>query len=304
MFPSSVYKFPTRNSATTASLTSVLNIVKTMYPADEHGLVLWSHGTGWLPKGYYKKGPIGVRSLNIEQGEQEDKYAHLVKSFGEEDGLEIDIKELAQAIPYKHSYIIFDACLMGGIEVMYELKDITDYIISSPAEILVGGFPYDKVADAVFKEGKTDLEKIARDYYSYYNSFSGERQSATISLIKTEALANLAAESKLLFNAVADKMGEILPSKLQRYYRMNKHWFYDYGDILNAFKDYADVTKALLALDQVVIYKAATDNFLDISINPDKFYGVSSYFPTQPIDQYLEDYYKELEWNKAVGFVK
>ena len=61
-----VYRFPDRNSAEPESLTSTMKVVQTMFPADEYGLFLWSHGTGWLPQGHYSK------------------------SFGSDDGVEID----------------------------------------------------------------------------------------------------------------------------------------------------------------------------------------------------------------------
>ena len=127
-----VYHFPPQNSADAKSLTSVLKITQTMYPAQEYGLVLWSHGTGWLPQGYYSK------------------------SFGADAGKEMDVMELAKALPYKLEFVIFDACLMGGIEVAYELKDSVNYILSSPAEILSSGFPYARVMKHIFKS-PTDM---------------------------------------------------------------------------------------------------------------------------------------------------
>lgn len=33
---------------------------------------------------------------------------------------------------------------MGGIEVAYELRNKTDYMIASPAEVISNGFPYEK----------------------------------------------------------------------------------------------------------------------------------------------------------------
>ena len=44
-----VYQFPDINSATTTALKNAMNLTNTMFPAKEKGLILWSHGTGWLP---------------------------------------------------------------------------------------------------------------------------------------------------------------------------------------------------------------------------------------------------------------
>jgi len=42
-----------QNSASTETLTQIIDKVQKEYPADSYGLVLWSHGTGWLPSDIY-----------------------------------------------------------------------------------------------------------------------------------------------------------------------------------------------------------------------------------------------------------
>ena len=54
----------------------------------------------------------------------------------------MDVLEMVRAITIHLDYIIFDACLMGGIEVAYELRNVADKIGFSQAEILAHGFPY------------------------------------------------------------------------------------------------------------------------------------------------------------------
>jgi len=127
-----------QNSATPLVLRSVLNKMKSIFPADDYGLILWSHATGWLPEGYYSKTKTpGVFFT--------DPYADIVKSFGEDRGTEMEITELKDALPFEFEFIIFDCCFMGGIETAYELRDKAEYIVASPTEILATGFPYDKV---------------------------------------------------------------------------------------------------------------------------------------------------------------
>lgn len=51
----------------------------------------------------------------------------VLKSFGSQsvaDSLayEMNINDMAEAIPMKLDYILFDACFMGGIEVAYEFR--------------------------------------------------------------------------------------------------------------------------------------------------------------------------------------
>ena len=274
-----VYRFPDRNSAEPESLTSTMNVVKTMFPADEYGLFLWSHGTGWLPQGHYSK------------------------SFGSDDGVEMDIKDMVNAIPYKLSFVAFDACLMGCVEVAYQLKDSVDYVISSPTEILSYGFPYSKVFKHAFSY-PADPVAIAREYFYYYNGMSGNSRYGTISVVKTSELDELAAATKAVF----DKYGDFIPtfdaSKVQKYYRENKHWFYDFDDFITQLAGSTDAAPVKEALKKAVPYKAATSYFFDLTINPDKYSGLGTYIPFSPADLELNEYYKTLEWNKAVGMVK
>ena len=39
-------------------------------------------------------------------------------------------------------YILFDACYMGNVETAYELKDVTNFMISSSSEVMGAGVPY------------------------------------------------------------------------------------------------------------------------------------------------------------------
>lgn len=270
-----VYRFPVRNSATPESLTSALQVTRTMFPAKETGLFLWSHGTGWLPEGYY------------------------TKSFGSENGVEMDIPELVDALPYKLSFVVFDACLMGCVEVAYQMKDSVDYVLSSPAEILSSGFPYSRIMQHIFKN-ETDLQAVAKEYYDSYNSLSGSARSATISLVKTSALKDLAAAAAEVFEKHRGALDTLDASAVQRYYRGSKHWFYDLGDFITRLAGEEDAAPVMRALEEAVVYKAATPNFLEISIDPHKYSGLGTYIPPVPADSVLNAFYMGLDWNKDV----
>lgn len=308
------YKFPARNSATKASLQSAMKVTATMFPADEYGLILWSHGTGWLPAGFYADPkedihPIDAAELSgSDNAYMVDPYSDLVKmvkgadvrSFGSDSGKEMEIADVVAALPYKLSFVIFDACLMGGIEVMYEMKDSTDYIISSPTEILSAGFPYSQIMQHIFAE-PADLEAVAREYYNLYNGQQHTMQSATVSLVKTSELENVAQISKEIFAANRTKISSVNVSSVQRYYRMNKHWFYDFGHFMEKIATPEQYEQFVEALNKAVIYKAATPKFFDITIN--EFSGVSTYIPV-PYNTVLGDSYKALKWNDATGFIE
>ena len=273
-----VYRFPQRNSATAESLKSVLQVTNTMFPANEYGLFLWSHGTGWLPSGHYSK------------------------SFGEENGVEMEIVDMVKAIPYKLSFVVFDACLMGCVEVAYQMKDSVDYVISSPAEILSMGFPYSKVMKHLYRT-PADYVSVAQEYYDYYNNMSGQSRSATISVVKTSELKNLADETKKVFDKYRDNIANLDFGSVQGYYRYNKYWFFDFGDFIKTIAGEEDAAPVIEALEEAVLYKAATPWFLDIAIDKNKFSGLSTYIPIAPSDPELDAFYAKFDWNKDTGMI-
>lgn len=287
-----VSAYEDQNSASSDVLKSVLNKINKIFPAHEYGLILWSHATGWLPQGYY--------SSSYNQSFFEDPYANIVKSFGEDRGVEMEVKELKAAIPYRLSFIIFDCCLMGGIETIYELKDITDYIIASPTEILAYGFPYSKVMNPLFKS-KANLEEACELFYDFYNSQLGINKSATIALYKTDNLLDLAKASKIIFNNNRAKIQSLNMSNIQPYFRMNKRWYWDLDNFMSVIATPAEYSQFSNALNKVVIAKWTTPSFLDIEIN--KFSGLSTYIQN-PENSFLDTFYKDFDWNSQSEMIK
>lgn len=287
-----VSAYEDQNSANGDVLMAVLDKVNVVFPATEYGLILWSHATGWLPEGYYDS--------SYNNAFFEDPYAHLVKSYGEDRGVEMEIKELKASIPYKFSFIIFDCCLMGGVETIYELKDLTDYIIASPTEILAYGFPYSQIMNPLFKS-KANLDEACELFYDFYNSKTGVNRSATIALYKTSELEELAKVSNTIFNNNREKIESLDMSKIQPYFRMNKHWFWDIDNLMSEIASADEYDDFNNALKRVVKTKWSTSSFLDIEIN--SFSGLSTYIPN-PENEFLDSFYKEFDWNVGSKMIK
>lgn len=325
-----VYKFPNVNSATPKALNSALSIVKTMYPAKENGLILWSHGTGWVPKRYYNQSgkredatATSATANNAAAMQNQitipqwplppvdgDPYAHLVKSFGSESEQEtsivqeMDIPEIREALPQRLNFIIFDACFMGGIETLYELKDSTDYIVSSTAEVLTNGLEYGNMMEHLFKK-ETDLKGMAENAYNYYNSQSSQQsQSLTISVVKCSELDNVAKSAAKIYNNNRDKIKTLNTSLVQNYFRFSDYWFFDINDFIHNIAPVEEATEFTEALNKAVIYKATTGRMINITIDPKRFSGVSTYIPFHPQDEVLEKFYETLKWEEAVNIIE
>ena len=286
------YRFPPRVSATKSALTQALNVTQALFPADSYGLILWSHGTGWIP-------PLASSS---SAAQEQRSGSCPERTFGLDGKVELEIRDLAQAIPYKLSFMLMDACFMGGIETAYEVKDSVDYYIGSPAEILTESFPYHKIMQHIFKS-TPDYAAVCKEYYDYYNAKSGAERSATVALMDCSKLAEVAEVAKRVFDQYGERIASLDLSLLQPYFRgSSSKYFYDLKDLIDAIADASLSAEFAAALERAVPYKASTPYFIELPIR--SFCGVSTYVPGNPADTKLADYYKQYKWNQATGMIK
>ncbi|MGL4806542.1 MAG: clostripain-related cysteine peptidase, partial [Bacteroidales bacterium] len=114
------------NSASEEVLSNVFRDAYDQFPANEYGLIFWGHGSGWMPSDaiYFKQ----------EKTRQSD---YPTRWIGQDQDDYLDIPGFRKALksaPYLE-FIVMDACLMGNVEVAYELTGAAKYLIASPTEI-------------------------------------------------------------------------------------------------------------------------------------------------------------------------
>lgn len=275
------------NSVDKTVMNSIITDVFSKYPAEEKGLFLWSHASAWLPS---------------------DINNHL-RSFGQDGRNHMEITELEEALPTGIDYIVFDACYMASIEVAFQLKDKTKYIIGSSAEILAEGFPYvltipELLAD---KELEKRLSDCSESFYNHYNSQAGSDANRTgnISLIKTAGLTELAMQCRSILAGHYSEEKMIDPStsalNLQALEYLTSPYYYSF---LYDFEDYISaLTEQKVDLSSIVLYKNTTPTaYFDAirTIRPiDRYCGLSIYVP-QVRHPKMNDWYRQLDWYKAV----
>lgn len=265
------------NSASTAQMQEVLMDIIKLYPARSYGLILWSHGTSWLP-------------ANTS-----------LRSFGRDHGSEMNIPDLSMSLPIYFDFILFDACLMGSVEVAYELKDRTGYIIASSMEIIYRGFPYDRVIPELIKPA-IDYTSVGRHYFDYYDNMKGAYRSATISVIETRYLRELALQLKRLFDENTTNAYPLDRASVQRLDTYEEQYCFDLEDFVNTAFPGENKSQFINTLDDVIIYKAHTPLFLS-KYEIATYSGLSCYIPL-PEREDLNSYYKTLAWCKDTGMDK
>jgi hypothetical protein len=250
------------NSASETVFARVIGDVKEKYPAKAYSLLVFSHASGWLPPGALNN-PGGVRSIIMD------------------GNAGMEMAAFARAIPdHMFDCIVFEACFMAGIEVAYELKDKTDYILASSAEIVSPGFT--KIyPDALGRLLEGNLTAFAEEAFAYFDRLSGEMRSATFSIIRTEDLQPLAAF--VAANCRLDRPVDILA--VQRFDRnASFRLFFDFEDYYSRLLDSdAQRTELQQLVNRCVIWKKATPSFLIHSngFPLNRHSGLTAYIPQE-----------------------
>lgn len=286
-----VAEYGSENSADPAVLTRLLNDVKAQWPSDNdnYGLVILSHGTGWIPAGVEVNRPRSTSSSS------EASISPLWVISDVTAGEQMDIPDMADAIPFKLEFVVFDACNMASAEVVYELKDKVDYIVASTAEVLVPGFVYTNMPKRMMSE-VADLEGVARDFYEYYANLNSY---ATVSLIDTSKIDGVADICEEVLSAGVD--GQSLLSGVQSFGYGSYKLFIDLEDYVTTVDSSNDIAARLAAaIDDCVIYKANTDYYYSVYARPVNTHsGLTIYVP-QSSYTVMNAYYKTLKWYDKV----
>ena len=306
-------------SSTAAVLNQVLTEVKESFPARSYGLIFSSHARGWLPVNYQDDSVeddmwtifsrIAPSMVGDNPWGSDGREFPMTKWLGIEKPIElsgIDIRDLADAIPMKLDFFLMDACLMGCVEVAYELKDKCNYIVFSPTEILSNGFIYTLMSSRLLNVASPDLEQVCRDYMDFYNSQSGYYQAATVTMVDCSGVRRLAEVCAEIIAAHKEGIEGADREEVQHYYYFNGSdtlpWFYDLRDVLDkAGATEGELARLDAALNGCVVYSGATPKFFDLHL--DRVCGLSMYLPYPDKDE-LNDYYKTLAWNKATGLIQ
>ena len=280
-----------------AVMRDLLLKVKEKFPSEHYGMILSSHGTGWIPAGKFNTHTAWLKSFGADERESGEKT-------------EMDITDLPHGIPFHLDYMLFDACLMGNIESVYELKDVSDYVGASATEVLTDGFDYIKIANRLLAPQTPSPSEVCKDYIAHYKEKRGDDCSACICLVKTSELGELAMLCRKLFTQYRSNLQEVDSKTIQRFFRPDNesdhNWYFDMEDIARqAGFDSSDFDELSKAIGRCVIFKDHTDSFLIYSggFEFERFCGLGMYLQNCGLKEF-DDFYRDLKWNKDTDYVK
>jgi hypothetical protein len=278
-----IREYENENSADPNVFKRVLNDAISLYPADSYGLIIFSHASGWLPEATLTS----------------------PRSFITDHKDEMELIDMAAAIPAGYfDFIVFETCFSAGIEVAYELKDKTGYIIASSAELLSPGFKeiYASSLNYLF-EKEPKLEAFTRNVFTLMSESDTYFKSVTLSLIKTEKLHALGAFLRQYIDK--EKISAVKPYDVQHFDRYSYRLFFEFEDYYSRIlNDEAPGEELKTLLNECVPYKDATPSFLTGSsswrgFDIERHSGLTTYIEQENFP-FLNREYKKLAWYRAV----
>jgi len=164
------------------SLTSFISWALQRYPAKNNVLVVVDHGYGW-------------RGLSIDETSN-SKHMTL---RGFKQGIEDSAADI--------NLILFDACLMQSMEVVYELRHCgAEYIVGSqaPASPVM---PFDKILTDLGENPEWSLLELAKDINDRYAEKNSEGIYYTHSTVRLDAVEGMADAYLNFTKAIIEEEG-------------------------------------------------------------------------------------------------
>lgn len=283
-----------------AVMEEVFTDMQTVAPSDSYGLILGSHASGWM------------KGTSVP-----------TKAFGDDDGYNIDIPDLADVLKNSFSekldFVLFDACMMGTAEVGYELRETTSYCIASVMETPVYGFPYDQILPYLYSEN-VDYSAVCHEFISFNKT---KDAWGTCAVMDCSQMENLASAVKAKLSEWQDALSSVSMQNVQQY-GVNSYKYFSY-DVLDFFRELGrksgvvkttDLNEAIAsvqsALNQAVIAKDCLSgvdyDFEGLTIDGTRFCGIGMYISGE-YNRYVANkttwnsYYEQsISWYRAAGW--
>ena len=157
-------------------LKDILEYAKAAYEAEQYGLIIWGHGSGW-------------RGM----GKDETSGGSVMK-----------ISRLGSAVKDKGlSVIAFDTGFAGNMKVFYELKDAGRYGIGSSGASPAEGWAYKDVFEKFLASGKGAEDFCSAVIAAYKEKYSGTA-GAEITVCKLDTIGNVYSAYEALSKEVSE----------------------------------------------------------------------------------------------------
>ena len=232
-----VEKIPEQNMDDQETLENFVDWSMEKYPAKHYGLIMWGHGGQW-------SGGFGYDTDNLTD-------SPFVETM--------DVKEIAQTLNKslegkKLDFLSFDACLMGGLEVLYEFTDLTKIFIANPQVDYGLGMDYKNTLSWLKENVDTNMTAFGKEevnFWKKHHSTSLDNTLAVHAVYDMEKASvvqeNFNTFTEILTNDYTSELDKAIPSIRRHIVEYNKG-LNDLGK--QSFSEYVDLTNIVYCFIQ------------------------------------------------------
>ncbi len=213
------------------------------HPARHYALFIGGHGSGI----FSWRGPGGVNDLTPGIVDfSPDRFVGYDDS--DNDCLTVfEVQKVLEAFKAKSNagrkldLLVLDSCLPGGLETLYQLRDVIGILVSSPSTTLIGGMPYPRIVTDLAARVSVTAEEfgkaIAKAYLDKVVTMSNDSEvMAVYSTEKAQELAFAVDQLALQLIAAQTETGKRAGIKnLTTFGGKNRYW--DLGRLLKSIAE-------------------------------------------------------------------
>ncbi len=248
------------------------------YPADHYALILWNHGGGMWKKGEPTR-KTNPKDKDVCYDDTDNDYLSNfeVGNAIKTSGIHFDI-------------VSYDACLMGMIEVAYQIRDMADIMVASEETIPWDGYNYTGFLEGLVNDPQMTTKTLAENMIDVYSAFYPS-DYVTLSAVDLHSIRNVVAKtdtlvSRIIENDAAwDAVGEAW-NNTQYFADLSYRDLWSFASLVNSGVEDTQIqeaaTELMLSIDNAVIDFYASEGFNFAR-------GISIYFPES------SNYYSEYE---------
>ena len=251
------------NMGSAATLQNFIQWAQSDYPAENYALILWDHGSGIMDG----NAPGGVCWDDSDGGD----YLTLSEISSVLSSTSVDL-------------LGFDACLMGAVEVHYQLKDYVDVIIGSEDNEPNEGYPYNDILNYLKLNPNATPEQLGEQIVIKYNNSYSEGYDVTQAAVNTFTSEFNNSLNNFINDLNRVGSGHVRTARSSSS-EFSREYYIDLYDFTNEISGFVGTSAQYLMnnITEIVIKEAH-------SISQADAHGLSIYFP-----KYLSSYSSNYE---------
>jgi len=251
------------NMGSAATLQNFIQWAQSDYPAENYALILWDHGSGIMDG----NAPGGVCWDDSDGGD----YLTLSEISSVLSSTSVDL-------------LGFDACLMGTVEVHYQLKDYVDVIIGSEDNEPNEGYPYNDILNYLKLNPNATPEQLGEQIVIKYNNSYSEGYDVTQAAVNTFTSEFNNSLNNFINDLNRVGSGHVRTARSSSS-EFSREYYIDLYDFTNEISGFVGTSAQYLMnnITEIVIKEAH-------SISQADAHGLSIYFP-----KYLSSYSSNYE---------